>query len=46
MLKIIIKNATSETVIHNVYKEDLAFWRDLLDHANVKGEVIVVETAA
>jgi hypothetical protein len=42
MLKIIIQNPTSETVINNVYPDELDFWRDLLDGA-VRGEIRIVD---
>ena len=42
MLKIIIQNPSSETVINNVYPDELDFWRDLLDGA-VRGEIRVVD---
>lgn len=45
MLKIIIQNPTSETIINNVYPDELDFWRDLLDGA-VRGEIKVIDMAS
>jgi hypothetical protein len=42
MLKIVIQNPTSETIINNVYPEELEFWRNLLDGA-VRGEIKVLD---
>ena len=41
MLKIVIQNPTSETIINNVYPEELEFWRNLLDGA-VRGEIKIL----
>jgi hypothetical protein len=43
MLKIVIQNPHSETVINNVHPEELDFWRELLDGA-VRGEIKVVDS--
>ena len=43
MLKIVIQNPSSETIINNVYPDELAFWRDLLDGA-VQGESKVFDS--
>jgi len=43
MLKIVIQNPSSETIINNVYPEELDFWRNLLDGA-VKGDIKVFDT--
>ena len=43
MLKIVIQNPSSETIINNVYPEELDFWRTLLDGA-VKGDIKVFDT--
>jgi len=40
MLKIVIQNPSSETVINNVHPEELEFWRDLLEGA-VQGDIKV-----
>jgi hypothetical protein len=40
MLKIVIQNPSSETIINNVYPEELEFWRDLLEGA-VQGDIKV-----
>lgn len=40
MLKIVIQNPSSETIINNVYPEELEFWRNLLDGA-VQGDIKV-----
>lgn len=42
MLKIVIQNPGSETVINNVSPDELAFWKDLLQGA-VQGEIKVFE---
>lgn len=42
MLKIIIQNPSSETVINNVYPDELDFWQDLLKDA-VQGEIHVFD---
>jgi hypothetical protein len=42
MLKIVIQNPGSETVINNVSPDELAFWKELLDGA-VQGEIKVFE---
>lgn len=42
MLKIVIQNPSSETVINNVHPEELEFWRKLLDGA-VRGEIKVLD---
>lgn len=42
MLKIVIQNPCSETIINNVWPEQLDFWTSLLDGA-VKGEIKVLE---
>ncbi|HEY9745503.1 MAG TPA: hypothetical protein V6C99_04740 [Oculatellaceae cyanobacterium] len=42
MLKIVIQNPSSETVINNVWPEQLDFWHDLLDGA-VQGEIRVLD---
>jgi hypothetical protein len=42
MLKIVIQNPSSETIINNVCPEELGFWRNLLDGA-VRGEIKVFD---
>ena len=42
MLKIVIQNPTSETIINNVYPDELPFWEALLNGA-VKGEIKVID---
>ena len=42
MLKIIIQNPSSETIINNVYPEELAFWKELLD-GSVRGDIRVID---
>lgn len=42
MLKIVIQNPSSETIINNVWPEQLEFWKELLDGA-VRGEIKVIE---
>jgi hypothetical protein len=42
MLKIVIQNPSSETIINNVWPEQLEFWKDLLDGA-VQGEIKILE---
>lgn len=42
MLKIVIQNPSSETVINNVCPDELEFWRNLLDGA-VQGEIKVID---
>lgn len=44
MLKIVIQNPSSETIINNVFPEELEFWKDLLDGAAVRGEIKVIDT--
>lgn len=43
MLKIVIQNPTSETVINNVDPDELDFWTELLEGA-VQGEIKVFDT--
>ena len=45
MLKIVIRNPHSETVINNVYPEELDFWKELLDGA-VRGDIQVIDVAS
>lgn len=45
MLKIVIQNPSSETVINNVFPDELDFWRNLLGGA-VCGEVKVLDQAS
>lgn len=42
MLKIVIQNPTSETIINNVYPDELPFWEALLNGA-VKGEIKIID---
>ena len=42
MLKIVIQNPSSETIINNVYPEELEFWKNLLDGA-VRGEIKILD---
>jgi len=42
MLKIIIENPSSETIINNVFPDELDFWRELLEGA-VRGNIRVVD---
>ena len=42
MLKIVIQNPASETIINNITPEELDFWKALLDGA-VRGEIIVLD---
>ncbi len=42
MLKIIIENPSSETIINNVCPDELDFWRDLLDGA-VRGNIRIID---
>ena len=42
MLKIVIHNPESETVIANIATDDLSFWLSLLDGA-VQGEIKIYE---
>lgn len=42
MLKIVIQNPSSETIINNVCPDELAFWQDLLKGA-VRGEIKVFD---
>ncbi|MGE0199595.1 MAG: hypothetical protein AB7P76_01365 [Candidatus Melainabacteria bacterium] len=41
MLKIVIQNPDSETVINNVWPDALPFWEALLDQA-VRGDIHIV----
>lgn len=43
MLKIVIQNPSSETIINNVCPEELGFWRELLDGA-VQGDIKIFDT--
>lgn len=43
MVKIVIQNRASETVINNVQNEDMAFWSELLHSAMLRGEVQIVD---
>ncbi len=45
MLKIVIQNPTSETIINNVYPEELEFWKNLLDGA-VRGEIKILDAVS
>lgn len=45
MLKIVIRNTKSETVINNVYPEELEFWKELLD-GSVRGDIKVIDVAS
>jgi hypothetical protein len=42
MLKIVIQNPSSETIINNVWPDQLEFWTDLLDGA-VQGEIKILD---
>ena len=42
MLKIVIQNTSSETIINNVWPDQLDFWKSLLDGA-VQGEIKVLD---
>ncbi|HEY9685390.1 MAG TPA: hypothetical protein V6C52_00285 [Coleofasciculaceae cyanobacterium] len=42
MLKIVIQNPSSETIINNVCPDELDFWKDLLDGA-VRGEIKIFD---
>ncbi len=42
MLKIVIQNPSSETIINNVSPDDLDFWQDLLEGA-VRGDIRIVD---
>lgn len=42
MLKIVIQNPASETVINNVFPDELDFWKNLLDGA-VRGEIKILD---
>jgi hypothetical protein len=42
MLKIVIQNPSSETVINNVFPDELEFWKNLLDGA-VHGKIKILE---
>jgi len=42
MLKIVIQNPSSETIINNVYPDELDFWTDLLEGA-VQGEIKIFD---
>ncbi|MEB3286705.1 MAG: hypothetical protein VKJ04_04320 [Vampirovibrionales bacterium] len=42
MLRIVIQNPSSETVINNVFPDELDFWKSLLDGA-VLGEIKVID---
>jgi hypothetical protein len=42
MLKIVIQNPTSETVINNVHPDELEFWNQLLEGV-VQGEIKVFD---
>lgn len=45
MLKIIIQNPASETIINNVYPDELAFWKELLE-GSVQGVIRVVDAVS
>jgi hypothetical protein len=42
MLKIVIQNPSSETIINNVCPDELEFWKNLLDGA-VRGEIKIFD---
>ena len=42
MLKIVIQNPSSETIINNVFPDELDFWKELLDGA-VRGEIKIID---
>jgi len=42
MLKIVIQNPDSETVINNIWPDQVEFWTDLLNGA-VQGEIRVLD---
>lgn len=42
MLKIVIQNPNSETVINNIHPDELEFWCTLLDGA-VEGDIRIVD---
>lgn len=45
MLKIVIQNPSSETIINNIYPDELEFWRNLLDGA-VQGEIKILDAVS
>jgi hypothetical protein len=45
MFQIVIHHPKSETVIHNIFPEELEFWKERL-YGSVQGEIRIVEMTA